>query len=129
MNTNIPKPLICEFVEVNKGKHRTVRHFNPVKGKTSKGIFSNLINISNNRAYAKSNPKYWIKCREGNKWSRPVTGLFKTKYSNVFFGDLDHKTSLLIMKFDNDDSTITAYLYQNYYTRDLEGLLRRIIKL
>ncbi len=129
MNTYIPKPLVCVFAEVNKGKHRTVRHYDPIMGNTNKGIFSDLINISNNRAFAKSSPKYWVKCREGNKWGSPVTGLFKTEFDNIFVGDIDHKTNLLVMKFSDDGSTITAYLYQNYYTRDLKELLRRINKL
>ncbi|MEH6658673.1 hypothetical protein [Leeuwenhoekiella marinoflava] len=128
MAAQTPNYHKCQFTEINPGKYRTVRHYEPQEGKMLKGIFSNLINISNNRAFAKSTPEYWVKCKEGKKWGYPVTGLFKTEVDNVFKGDLYHKTHLLIMHFSNDHSTVTAYLFPNYYTRDLAQLLSEIIQ-
>lgn len=126
MATHTPTPIVCKFLEINKGKHRTVRHYEPTIGKTEKGIFSNLINLSNNRAFAKSMPQYWVKCKEGKKWSSPITGLFTTNVENIYKGDINHKTNLLLMRFSEDGSTIIAYLYLNYFTRDISALLAKI---
>ena len=127
MATQIPKHLKCVFTEINAGKYRTVRHYEPKEGITNNGLFSDLINVSNNRAFAKSNPEFWVKCKKGKKWDYPLTGLFKTEIDNVFKGDLYHKAHLLIMHFSSDYTTVTAYLFPDFYTRNLEPLLSQRI--
>ena len=79
MNTATPKPIVHIFKEFNIGKFKTTRHFklNSVSNGTNQ--LTDIINISEDRNCAKSNPDYWVQIREDNKWKKPrLTGLFKT---------------------------------------------------
>ena len=71
-------------------------------------------------------PDYWLKIRQGNKWSNCITGLFKTNVTNVFKGDIDHKKHLVIFKFSDSNQTLNVYYFQNYYTKDLSNVFELI---
>lgn len=122
----IPQPIILFYKEVNKGKHSSVRHYELIEVKNGSSRLSSQLNISKDRGFAKSNPEYWLKVREGNKWSKPVSGLFKTNLDEVFRGDLNNKQHLIILKFSNNGEDVTLYLFQSYFSLDLSNVLRLI---
>ena len=119
----IPTPIIHYFKEVNPGKYRSVKHFQLDQVKNGKSLLTNKINISKDRKFAKSAPDYWLKVREGNKWSKPITGLFKTKKRDVYHGDSQYKKDLIIAQFADQDSKVIVYYYKNFYTGDLHHIL------
>lgn len=123
---NIPTPITQVYTEINEGKFKGVKHFEIDNSICTTFILSNKINISKNRNFALSMPDYWLKIRQGNKWSNCITGLFKTNVTNVFKGDIDHKKHLVIFKFSDSNKTLNVYYFQNYYTKDLSNVFKLI---
>jgi len=121
---NLPKPTIHVFQEFNEDKYRSVKHFELVEIKNSSNLLTTKINLSKDRGFAKSNPDYWVRTWQGSKWSaKTLTGLFKTKMPNVFFGYKGKKESLILFKFSNNGSTLTLYYFENFFTNDLTKVL------
>ena len=117
-------PTIHIFKEFNVGKYRSVKHFELLEIKNGNNLLTTKINLSKDRGFAKSNPDYWVKIWKGNKWSeKTLTGLFKTKTPNVFFGYKGKKEHLILFKFSNDSITITVYYFENFFTNDLTKVL------
>lgn len=125
MATQTPQPVTHIYKEVNKGKHLSVKHFELAEVLNGNSQLSELINISKNRNCAMSMPDYWLKIRQGAKWSKCITGLFKTGNKNLFKGDRDKKQHLLIFKFSDAD-ILTVFYFKNYYTRDLSDVIKLI---
>jgi len=119
-------PIIHVFSEINEGKFKGVKHYNLTQVKNGTTQLHEVINISKNRFFALSNPDYWLKFKDGKKWSKCITGLFKTSKKLIFKGDTDLKTNLLIFKFSDNAKTLTIYFYPDYYTTDLSDLLPTI---
>ena len=118
----IPVTHVCK--EVYIGKYRSTKHFELVEVKNRKLQLSELINISKDRNFAKSTPDYWLKTREGNKWSKKaLTGLFKTNRRFIYRGDHNKRQNLLIFKFSDNAGTLTVYYFKNYFTNDLSKVL------
>ena len=91
-----PKPIIHVFKEFNEGKFKGVKHYELITVYNGSTQLSDKINVSKNREFAKSNPDYWIKTKEGNRWSKTnLTGLFKTTINYSYHGDSDFKKNLL----------------------------------
>lgn len=122
MATQTPIPTIHIYKEINKGAFKSVKHYELVECH-GEPILPPFINISKNRNCAKSKPDYWLRLREGNKWGKYVTGLFKTSKRFVYKGDTDLKKNLILFKFSNDASTLVIGYFENYYTNDLRKLL------
>ena len=114
------------FSEINEGKFKGVKHYELIKVKNGTTQLTELINISKDRNCAQSMPDYWLKIRNGNKWSKCITGLFKTGNTNIFKGDVDHKKNLIVFKFSDHAKTLTAYYFDNYYTTDLSKVLHLV---
>lgn len=124
MASKIPKPTIYIYKEINVGKYSTTKHFELVNQNTDNNSLTNLIKISKDRGFAKSNPLYWLNTRINNKWSkRNLTGLFKTSISNLFKGDIDKKKNLLLIKFSEGANSLTVYCFKDYYTSNLDNVL------
>ena len=124
MASKIPKPSIYIYKEINIGKYSTTKHFELVNQNTDNNNLTNLIKISKDRGFAKSNPLYWLNTRINNKWSkRNLTGLFKTTISNLFKGDIDKKKNLLLIKFSEGANSLTVYCFKDYYTSNLDNVL------
>ncbi|MBE7641052.1 hypothetical protein GUB10_11970 [Salegentibacter sp. BLCTC] len=119
----IPTPTIHTFTEINPGKYASVKHYELDQVKNGNSLLSDKINIQKDRKFARSMPDYWLKKREGNKWSRPITGLFKTAKENIYKGDSNYKKHLIILKLAEDESQATVYYFQNFYTADLRHIL------
>ena len=119
----IPQHDTYIYSEVNIGKYRSVKHYEYVPKDRIQNKLSILLNISDNRLCALSMPEYWLKIREGKKWSGCITGLFKTEHHSIFKGDRDKKKHLILFKFLDDFQTLEIKYFQNYYTRDLRSLL------
>ncbi|WP_242120942.1 hypothetical protein [Aestuariivivens sediminicola] len=117
------KPIIHVFSEINVGKYKSVKHYELIEVRNGSSLLTEQINISKDRNYAQSMPEYWLKVKIGTKWSRCITGLFKTCYNYVFKGDLQRKKHLIIIKFSNNAKTLIAYVFENYYTNDLSEVL------
>jgi len=129
MATQLPQPLTYVYKEVNKGKFKSVRHYEPIKNTCNSLDLTKKVNISKNQNFAKSTPKYWLRTKTGNKWSGYITGLFETDVKDVFWGDINKKQSLVIFKISNDSDLLTIYLFENYYTRELAPILNFINQL
>jgi len=125
MATQTPQPVTHIYKEINVGKHLSVKHFELAEVLNGNPQLSELINISKNRSYALSMPEYWLKIRQGAKWSKCITGLFKTAKRDLFKGDCDKKEHLLIFKFSDTD-ILTVFYFKNYYTRDLSDVIQFI---
>lgn len=111
---NLPTELI--FKEINIGKSKTVKYYKFVNGNISNTPFKELLRISENRFFAKSNPIYWLSNRGLTKWeTKPyLTGLFPTSTERVYFGDHNHKESLLIFDLTKPN-ILKVKFYDGYY--------------
>ncbi len=119
-----PIPVTHIYKEVIKRKYKSTKHFELVEVKSGKSQLSEIINLSKNRKFAKSNPDYWLKTRQDNKWSKKaLTGLFKTNRRFVYKGDENHRQHLILFKFSDDAETLTIYYFKNYFTGDLSKVL------
>ena len=123
MATQTPKPVIHVFKEMNVGKYKTTKHYKLLEVKNGTTLLSNQVNISKNQNCALSMPDYWLKIKQGKKWSGCLTGLFKTGVNLIYKGDINHKKHLVIFKFSSDASTLTILYFVNYYTKDLSRIL------
>jgi len=126
MATQIPQPITHVFKEINQGKYKSVKHYELLEVKNGTTQLSNLINISMDRNCAQSMPDFWLKIKQGKKWSRCITGLFKTGIYNNYKGDIQRKRHLIVIKFSDSGNILTAYYFLNYNTRDLSNVLRLI---
>lgn len=122
MATQTPKPTIHVYKEINVGKFKTVKHYE-LSECHGNPVLPSLINISKNQDCAKSMPDYWLRIREGNKWGKYVTGLFKTPQRFTYWGDTDKKKNLVLFRFSDDTSTLIIGYFENFYTSDLRNLL------
>ncbi len=128
MAAQIPHPVTHIFKEVNKGKYRSVKHFELQEVINGNSLLSEAINISKNRNYALSMPHYWLKIKQGKKWSNCITGLFKTEAKNVYHGDVNKKQHLLLFEFSNDAETVVIHYYQNFFTSNISNLVKQLSK-
>ena len=119
----IPAPTIHHFTEINAGKYAGVKHYELDQVENGTSLLAEKINISKDRKFAKSAPDYWLKIREGKKWSKPLTGLFKTSAGNVFHGDCNYKKHLILAKFSEDGNKITVLYFRDFFTADLTNVL------
>ena len=116
-------PITHVFSEINEGKYKSVKHYELINVQNGTTQLSQLINISKNQNCAQSMPNYWLKIKNGKKWSNCITGLFKTGVSNIYKGDKDRKKNLIVFKFSDNAKTLTAFFFKNYYTKDLSKVL------
>lgn len=123
MATQKPTPVTHVYKEVNEGKYKSVKHYELLQCNGTP-IFSTLINVSTNQNCAQSMPDYWLKIREGNKWTKYITGLFKTPKKGIYKGDTQKKRNLVIFKFSDNANTLNIDFYPNFYTNDLSTFLQ-----
>jgi hypothetical protein len=119
------KPKVYVYQEINKGKYKGVKHFE-LKTNEDNPILSPFLNVSKDRGFARSNPEYWLKKKEGNKWSKEITGLFKTQYKGFFHGDVDKK-DLIIFLFTDNAETLTVYYFKDYYSNNSNEIIKSIL--
>lgn len=119
----IPTPTVHHFKEVNPGKYASVKHYQLEQVTNGNSLLSEKINVGKDRKFARSTPDYWLKIKDGNNWSKPITGLFKTSTENLYKGDCNYKKHLLILRFTEDQSRATVYYFRNFYTADLTRVL------
>lgn len=118
------QPIIHIYKEINQGKYKSTKHFELLNVNYGTTQLSESINISKNQNCAQSMPEFWLKIRQGKKWSKNyLTGLFKTNVKNVFKGDHNKKQHLIIFKFSEDTDTLIVYYFKDYYTNDLSKVL------
>ena len=122
MTTATLHPVIHIYKEINVGKYKSVKHYELIES-NYKPILSNQINISKDRNCAQSMPDYWLKLKDGNKWTKCITGLFKTSKSNIFKGDANRKKHLILFKFSDNANTLTIFYFEDYYTNDISNVL------
>ena len=119
-----PTPVTHIFKEINKGKYATVKHFELVEVFNGKPILEQTVQLANNRAFAKSKPLYWFTHRKNKKWVTPLlTGLFATDKPNVFNGDIDNKTNLVLFVVDEVNDTLKVDYYKDYFTYDIKPII------
>jgi hypothetical protein len=125
---NIPKPTTHIYKEINEGKFKTTKHYELVEVENGTQKLTDLINIVVDRGFAKSAPSFWLKIRNGKRWVN-FTGLFKTPTPGIYFADKginNRKEDLLIVKLSNYERDMTVYYFKDYYTANLNGVLKLI---
>ena len=119
-----PTPITHIFKEINKGKYATVKHYELAEVKNGEPLLESKVQLANNRAFAKSKPLYWFTHRKGNKWVKPfLTGLFATDKPNVFNGDIDNKTNLVLFVVDEVNDILKVHYYKDYFTYNIKPIL------
>lgn len=113
-----PKPVIHVFKEINESKYATVKHYELQDVQNGTTLFTNNLNISKNKNFANSMPEYWAKVKKGDKWSKCVSGLFKTNLPVILKGGINHKKHLVLFKFSNGISDLTVYYFKNFFAKD-----------
>lgn len=127
MTTRTPQPVTHIYKEINRGKYRSVKHYELIETTNTNSPLSKLLNLSKDRNCAKSSPVYWLQIHDGKKWIKPrFTGLFKTKYKHIFKGDTQRKKSLLLFEFSDDESTLIIKYFPHYFTSDLSNISQYI---
>ncbi len=124
MRTGNQQPTIHTFKAINKGQFKGTIHYDLVNGEPF--LNSSKLNISKDRNCASSNPSYWLKIREGNKWSGNITGLFKTKANLTFRGDHNKRESLILVRFSDNAETLTIFFFEGFYTGNPNEVLKKI---
>ena len=123
MSSNLRQPIVHVFKEINEGKYKSVKHYDLIEVNNGTSQLTEQINISKDRNCAQSMPEYWLKVKQGKKWSNCITGLFKTGYNYIYKGDLKRKKHLIVIRFSAGAKTLTAYVFKDYYTVDLSNVL------
>lgn len=127
MTSQSPKPVTHIYREINKGRYKSVRHFQLEDVKNGILQLAETINISENRNCALSKPEYWLKIKQGKNWDKKcLTGLFKTKIINVYKGDSDKRKHLILFVFSDYGGTLKVYYFKNYFTFDLSNVMQFI---
>jgi hypothetical protein len=122
-----PTPITHIFKEINEGKFATVKHYELIEVKNGKPLLEHIVQLANNRAFAKSDPMYWFTHKKNNKWVTPrLTGLFATDKPNVFNGDINNKTNLILFVVDEVNNTLLVDYYKDYFTYNLDPILSNI---
>lgn len=117
----IPIPVFMEFEQDTDKIFKEVRHYDLIKGKD---LFSQRLNISNNRGHSRAKYTYCLKTWKGKKWSKQLTGLFPTNRPDLFYGDTEDKKNLVIVKFVESGKVLRLYYFENFYTRRLTAFLK-----
>ena len=113
-----PTPVTHIFKEI---KYATVKHYELADVKNGESLLESTVQIANNRAFAKSKPMYWFTHRKNNKWvTLRLTGLFVTDKPNVFNGDIDNKTNLVLFVVND---TLKVDYYKDYFTYNIKPIL------
>jgi hypothetical protein len=107
----IKTPTIHVYNEVNEGKYKTTKHYLFLEVINGKSQLTENLNLAKNRGFAKSEPDYWFHVRPSKKWER-LTGLF-----------YNLKEDLILVKFSDDQKTITVYYFKGYYTNDIKNVI------
>lgn len=128
MRGHRPIPTTHNFKEINVGKYKTVKHYELVDVLNGNAKISDKINISKNRFYARSNPAYWLKEQEKNKWQRNyTTGLFTLDNNKLLlYGDSNEKENLLLFQFSEDTHSLTIHHFENFYPNDFDYIGKTI---
>ena len=114
MAHSIVEPIKLTYKEFNEEKHKSTRHFKYESGELIKTPFTELINVSKDRGFAKSKPDYWLKTKDGANWSKNcLTGLFPTNDSNIYYGDYNKQTNLILVEYSSSN-VLTVYFYDGY---------------
>lgn len=113
------------------GSSSTVSQYELIKIIGESPKLSKYISISRNRNFVKSEPEYYLSKKEVGDWPLLI-GLHKTNIVEVLIGyreeeDLDVNT--LLVRFNNQDMTVTIYYFEKDYSMDLMQLLPFMKKL
>ncbi len=117
----IPIPMVMEFGQDTEKKFREVRHYDLIMGKD---LFSEKLNIGINRGFSRATYDYSLKIREGNKWSKQITGLYPTHDPDIYYGDTMNKRNLVIFRFMDNGRKLRLYFFENFYTRRITDFLK-----
>lgn len=120
-----------KYKETNIGKYKTVKHYS-LEFTTDKVLrLSKKIKISKDQDFAKSTPCYWIELHNGKKFIKPrLTGLFKTKLSYIYYGDVgakNRKEHTLLFRFSKNGDELTILYFEGYFSKITDQLIKCIL--
>jgi hypothetical protein len=117
----IPVPDVMQFKLDTDKQFKEVRHYYLIDGKET---LSNKLNIGINRGFSKAQYTYSVKKWTGKKWSNQITGLFSTNCRDLFYGDINNKQNLILMRFLDNEKRIKVYYFKNFYTKRITDFLK-----
>jgi hypothetical protein len=117
----VPVPDVMQFKVDTDKQFKEVRHYDLIDGKET---LSNKLNIGINRGFSKALYTYSLKIRLGNKWSNQITGLFPTNCPDLFYGDINNKQNLILMRFLDNGKRVKVYYFKNFYTKRITDFLK-----
>lgn len=102
--------------------------------KAENPLLTSLLRIEKDRQYNNSKGlEYWLRLRNTNNWSncKLLTGLYKTKYKNIYFGDARTKQGkqLIIFIFSKDKTKLTIDYYTTVNYAYLKDNINRLIEM
>lgn len=118
--------IVQKYVFNVTKEFKQVRHYQSEK-ELENDLLTSTINISKNRMFNNSkDARYFLRIRNGKKWSKTTTsGLLTTSKNLLFYGDIAIKTNgvykkthLLIFKFAPKGTVINIHVYKNYYPKN-----------
>ncbi|GGW37271.1 hypothetical protein [Arenibacter certesii] len=125
----VPFPVVHTFKLT--GSSSTVSQYELIKIIGESPKLSKYISISRNRNFVKSEPEYYLSKKEVGDWPLLI-GLHKTNIVEVLIGyreEEDLNVNTLLVRFNNQDMTVTIYYFEKDYSTDLIQLLPFMKKL
>jgi len=122
--------IVQKYTFIMCKEFKQVRHYFCEK-ELENDLLTSTINISKNRMFNNSKGvRYFLRIRNGKRWSKTVTsGLLTTSNNLLFYGDIAKKTNgvfkkthLLIFLFTPNGKQINIYVYKNYYPKSKQEL-------
>jgi hypothetical protein len=105
---------------------KTTIHYS-LETSTNNLLITDRLNIFESRGFAKSKPLFWCQERGLKKWIKPnLTGLFPTEKENIFWGCRGKYQHLILFVFSNNKEDLTVYYFNNFFTRNLEPLIKNL---
>ncbi len=121
----IPKPVVMVFEKDKAANFKEVQHFNLIEGEK---LLSQKLNLSINRKFSRANYFYCLKIRKGGKWSKQITGLFLTIEPDLYYGDTNDKTNLVLFRFLDNGNKLKVYYFKDFYTRRITDFLKTFLE-
>ena len=122
----IRKPVVMVFEKDQAANFKEVLHFNLIEGER---LLSQKLNLSINRKFSRAKYTYCLKIRKAGKWSKQITGLFPTHDPELYYGDINEKTNLVLFRFLDNGNKLKVYYFKKFYARRIRDFLKTFMEL
>lgn len=110
--------IVYRFKESKVNKNSTIYQLED--SQTLSGWITDPVKIEKFQGFSKAtNTDYYFKLRDQSNWAKceQVTGLWKTPYKGVFYGDrrMQGTKTLILFQLSINRENLTIYVYPNGY--------------